>query len=309
MPHIAKGCVPVNEKKPGSAGRKNIILNIIMVVCVVAILVCGCQIVYSMTEYKKAKDKHEDLSNIMDSLINDPSTTETAGVTTTTEPPVTTTADPSETTVSETTEPAPIPREEYREIYEQLSTMKAQYPDLFGWIYIKFDDKHIINLPVMQGDDNSFYIHHAYDGTESKSGSICVDYRNTDRRIDLNQNIIFYGHHMNDGSMFASIATKYKVRANFDAVPIIFYSMEGVYTFNVFSIYNAKAGDDFDTIAFGGDRLKQFCLDKQTKSFFSKKLTFDKQKTIVTLVTCTNFGSEGRVIVHGVLDGYDSFFD
>ena len=300
----------MKEKKPGSAGTKNIILNIVMIVCVAAILLCGCQIVYSLTEYKKAGDKYDDISNVMSGLIIDPPATETAGATTTTEPPVTTSStETEETPVVETTEPAPVPREEYQEIYAQMSSMKAQYPDFFGWIYINFDEKHIINLPVMQGDDNSFYIHHAYDGTESKSGSICVDYRNTDRRIDLNQNLIFYGHHMNDGSMFASVAGKYKSRANFDNVPIVFYSMEGVYTFNVFSVYNAKAGDDFDTVAFGGDKLKQFCVAKQSKSFFSKKLTFDEQKTIVTLVTCTNFGSEGRVIVHGVLDGYDSFFD
>ena len=29
----------------------------------------------------------------------------------------------------------------------------------------------------------------------------------------------------------------------------------------------------------------------------------------LTLVTCTNYATDGRIIVHGVLDGYDSFYD
>ena len=297
-------------------GNKKTILNLIMVASIVILVLCLSQIVYSMVEYKKAEDKRGELDSIIDAIGNT-STTETAGsseptvteVSQTEPPEVTSGAESDTTTATETTEPAPVPREQYRAIWEQISAMKEQYPDLFGWIYIKFDEKHEINLPVMQGEDNSFYILHAYDGTPSKSGSICADYRNFGRKIDFNQNVILYGHHMNDGSMFAQIATKYKVRDNFDNVPIVFYSMEGVYTFNVFSIYNAKADDDFNTVAFSKNGLKEFCLEKQRKSFFTKKLTFDEGNTIITLVTCTNFGSDGRVIVHGVLDGYDSFFD
>lgn len=295
-------------------GNKKTILNLIMAACIVILVLCLSQIIYSVVEYKKAEDKRGELDAIIDA-IGSTATTETVGnteptVTETSETKATGTAsDTASEPVTETTEPAPVPREQYRVIWEQISSMKEQYPDLFGWIYIKFDEKHEINLPVMQGEDNSFYILHAYDGTPSKSGSICADYRNFGRRIDLNQNVILYGHHMNDGSMFAQIASKYKVRANFDNVPIIFYSMDGVYTFNVFSVYNAKADDDFNTISFSKEGLKEFCLEKQRKSFFSKKLTFDEGNTIMTLVTCTNFGSDGRVIVHGVLDGYDPFFD
>jgi sortase B len=301
----------MSEKKPGASGRKNIILNVIIGVCVAAIVLCACQITYSLVEYKKAKDKNEEITGTMQSIFD-----QTAAVTpteqVTTEPAATTETSASETeetTVTETTEPAPVPREQYREIYEQLSTLKAQYSDLMGWIRIEFDEKHTINLPVMKGEDNNYYISHAYDGTESKAGAIFADYRNTDRRLDLNQNLILYGHHMNDGSMFAYVATKYKTRAIFDEVDIVFYSMDGVYTFNVFSVYNATAGDDYDRIGFAGDSLKEYCVAKQKKSFYSKKLTFDEVDTIVTLVTCTNFGSDGRVIVHGVLDSYDPFFD
>lgn len=301
----------MSEKRPVASGRKNMILNIILVICVAAIVVCGMQITYSLIEYKKAKDKNEHITDLMSGLLED-TTTATPTQTVTTASDVTTETNATGTedaTVTETTEPAPIPREQYREIYEQLSTLKEQYPSLYGWVLIKFDEKHVINLPVMQGDDNQYYISHAYDDTESKAGAIFADYRNTDRRLDLNQNLILYGHHMNDGSMFAYIASQYKIRERFDDTPIVVYTMDGVYTFNAFAVYNAKADEDYDRIGFAGENLKEFCIAKQRKSFYSKKLTFDDVDTIVTLVTCTNFGSDGRVIVHGVFDSYDPFFD
>ncbi len=289
----------MSEKTPGAAGKKNIILNVLIVVCVAVILFCGIKIVHSLIEYKRAEEKYGELEHI-GSLIDN--------VTTTTTITTSDTTGESEST-SETTAPAaPVPKDEYKAIYEQLSSMKTQYPDLFGWIYIKFDEEHIINLPVMQSEDNQYYIDHAYDGTESSSGAIFIDYRNTDRKIDLNQNMIFYGHNMNNSSMFALISTQYKKQEYFNDIPITFYSLEGAYTFNVFSIYNSKAEDGYDTVAFRKENLKAFCEDKQIRSFYSKHLTFTGDETVATLVTCTNYVSDNRVIVHGVLDGYDSFF-
>lgn len=291
--------------------RKKIILNIVLALCAVVIVFCGVKIVQSLVEYRKADQLHEGLDNIKPPPRTSTESTDTADPQNTTDPKETASdPDDTETSVSETAKPEPVPKEAYREWYEQLSTMKESYPDLFGWIYIEFSEKDVISLPVMKGDDNSYYIDHAYDGTESTSGAIFADFRNTDRRITLNQNILLYGHNMNNHSMFNLISSRYKKQNMFETVPIVFYSMEGMYTFNVFSVYNAKAGvDDFDTIGFVDGDLKQFCLDKQTKSFYTKKLTFDDVRTIITLVTCLNYSDDGRVIVHGVLDSYESYFD
>lgn len=299
----------MSKKKPAASGRKNIILNALIVVCVATMIVCGIQITRSLIEYKKAKDKNEEITDIMSGLFDETDNVNPTQTTATVPNSTTEISETTDTAVTETAKPEPIPREQYREIYTQLRSLKEQYPELFGWIRIQFDEKHVINLPVMQSDDNNYYISHAYDGSESMAGAIFADYRNTDRRIDLNQNLIMYGHHMNDGSMFAYVASQYKTREKFDSADIVFYSMDGVYTFNVFAVYNAKAGEDFDRIGFSGESLKEYCLTKQRRSFYSKKLTFDDVETIVTLVTCTNFGSDGRVIVHGVFDSYDPFFD
>ena len=293
---------------------KNMILNVILGICTVAIVVCGVLIVRSINDYAVTEEKNEQINSGMSDLIGQLEQHKaTSSATSRPEQTQGSTGESSVTTAATgaaPTEPQPEVREEYREIWEYLSGMKAQYPDLFGWIYVKFDDDHIINLPVMQGEDNNYYIDHAYDGTKSKSGAIFADYRNTDRRLDLNQNLIFYGHNMNNKSMFALLSTQYKQRDNFDNVPVVFYTLEGAYTFDIFSIYNAKAGENYDTVAFKPENLKKFCEDLQTRSYFTKKKTFTGSETVLTLVTCTNYvtDADGRVIVHGVMDGYESFF-
>lgn len=299
---------------------KKWIWNGVLVLCAAVLVFCGVKVVQSLVEYDKADKIYEGLDSVKPPVptTKDPSATDdptvTAGPEVTTTSPSTETQEPGAsagdtTETTETTAPAPVPKEEYREWYEQLSTMKEAHPDLFGWIYVAFSEKDVISLPIMQGDDNTYYIDHAYDGTKSTSGAIFADFRNTDRRITLNQNLLLYGHNMNNHSMFNLISSRYKKQNLFNTVPIIFYSMEGVYTFNVFSVYNADASvDDFDTIGFPGNDLQAFCLEKQSRSFFTKKLTFDNVRTIITLVTCLNYSDDGRVIVHGVLDGYDSYF-
>ena len=282
----------MNQKKSGSSMIKTTILNIVLVLCTVAIVICGIKIVRSLNDYSIAGEKNEEISSGMADLI--------AGLNRTEAPSAGQNAGPNGTTREL--------REEYREIYEYLTGLKQQYPDLYGWIYIEFDADHVINLPVMQSDDNNYYIDHAYDGTKSSSGAVFADYRNTDRKIDLNQNLVLYGHNMNNTSMFALVSTKYKQRENFDNIPITIYSLEGVYRFNVFSVYNGKAGENYDTVAFGQKNLKPFCEEMQARSFYSKSLTFSNDETVLTLVTCTNYASDGRVIVHGVLDNYESFY-
>lgn len=70
--------------------------------------------------------------------------------------------------------------------------------DIVAWLKVS---KTSINYPVLQGKDNDYYLHHDAKNNWSMSG-IFADYR-----CDVNgQNVIVYGHHMANGSMFAPVA-------------------------------------------------------------------------------------------------------
>ena len=104
-----------------------------------------------------------------------------------------------ETEPEETQEPMNYSEEktfipEYQELYLQNN-------DMVGWIKVE-DTK--INYPVMQSKDNpNFYLKHGFDKAYTDYGCPYVQ-ENCDMELP-SDNIIIYGHHMNDGSMFAGL--------------------------------------------------------------------------------------------------------
>ena len=80
-----------------------------------------------------------------------------------------------------------------------------------GWITI---DGTAIDYPVVQGDDNSYYLTHDFNNSSSIQGSIFMDYRNQPDFSDWNN--IVYGHNMDNGSMFGALV-KYRKQAFYEA--------------------------------------------------------------------------------------------
>ncbi len=92
-----------------------------------------------------------------------------------------------------------------------FDALLVQNSDVIAWIKIPGT---MINYPVVQGDDNDYYLHHDLDGEDSVYGTIFLDY--ADEPDFSSRHNIFYGHHMKDGSMFKDIS-RYKEQGYFDA--------------------------------------------------------------------------------------------
>lgn len=58
------------------------------------------------------------------------------------------------------------------ELKEQVRKMNHSYDGSIGWIYIPDTN---INYPVMQSEDNEYYLRRAYDGSYLYSGSVFLD--------------------------------------------------------------------------------------------------------------------------------------
>lgn len=83
--------------------------------------------------------------------------------------------------------------EKYAAVYEQNS-------DFVGWISI---DGTNINYPVMQTQsDPDFYLKHAFDQSYSDYG---VPYVQENCDLEQSDNVVIYGHHMKNGSMFSDL--------------------------------------------------------------------------------------------------------
>lgn len=77
-----------------------------------------------------------------------------------------------------------------------FQALKEINPDIVAWIRVP----ELFDYPVVQGEDNQYYLSHTFRKESNIAGSIFLDYRNS-RDFTDSKNII-YGHNMKDGSMF-----------------------------------------------------------------------------------------------------------
>ena len=116
-----------------------------------------------------------------------------------------------------------------------FESLLAQGPDVKAWLELPGT---VIQYPVAQGEDNSYYLKHLYDGTANKVGCLFIDYENAEDFSD--NNTIIYGHNMRDGSMFSTLV-EYKAQAYYDEHPEMYLvTPEGGYVVEVFSAFVAR---------------------------------------------------------------------
>ena len=107
--------------------------------------------------------------------------------------------------VQEITQPTEIPEEtpqptqpvEFAPITVDFSSLWRTSPDVSAWLHCPGTS---INYPVVQTDNNQYYMHRLPNGEESAGGSLFVDCTNAWDFSDANS--VIYGHDMKDGSMF-----------------------------------------------------------------------------------------------------------
>src|SRR5690554_5924816 len=56
-----------------------------------------------------------------------------------------------------------------------FDALLAEQPDMVVWIY---SEGTVINYPIVQVDDNDFYLRRILDGSDANGGSIGMDFRN-----------------------------------------------------------------------------------------------------------------------------------
>ena len=166
----------------------------------------------------------------------------------------------------------------------------------------------------MDGDDNSFYLQHAWDKIPSFYGSVFLEQSNSSDLSDFNT--ILYGHRMKDGSMFAALH-KFKKADFFEENQYIYVYTPGHWmTYRIYAVFsyeerNPNTGGikhllwayDFDT-----EEGKQAFIDKTLNPQTRIKRVRDgvtptTADRLITLSTCID-GSQtsGRLLLVAVLE-------
>lgn len=182
--------------------------------------------------------------------------------------------------------------------FEKYAEVFAQNDDLIGWISIPGTR---IDYPVMQTKDNpDFYLKHAFDKSYSNYG---VPYTAENCDADISDNMVLYGHHMNNGSMFSDLC-KYEDENFYKEHKVIHFDTLGGY-----GEYEVIAA--FKTVAYAESGFKYYhFVNAESEAAFDEYIAKCKELSLydtgvsaeygdklITLSTCEYSQTNGRMVV------------
>ena len=194
-----------------------------------------------------------------------------------------------------------IPYSEEKTLLTEYAELFLQNTDMVGWIQIEDTN---INYPVMHTPDNpDFYLKHGFDKGYTDYGCPYVQ-ENCDVQ-EPSDNVIIYGHHMKNGSMFADLE-KFKNEDFYkEHKTISFNTLTDKYEYEIVAVFktfvysdspesfkyyrfvNAETPEDFSAFI---EKCKELSLyDTGVSAEYGDKL--------ITLSTCEYSRTNGRLVV------------
>ena len=174
--------------------------------------------------------------------------------------------------------------------------LKEINKDIVGWLYIGAID---VSYPVVQGEDDNYYLHRTFEKQDNFAGAIFVEAENKGDFTD--PNTIVYGHNMNNGSMFGSLKKLTNEEKYKDDPYFWILTPAGNYRYRMFSIHVTSVTSDVYTLFHGVDnKFIDWC--KRMAEASTVKIedeNFTLHSRIVTLSTCTGDDST-RYVVQGI---------
>ena len=177
-----------------------------------------------------------------------------------------------------------------------ISELISMNSECFGWISIAGTN---INYPVMHTPSNpQKYLNKNFYGEYSYSGTPFLDARCSSD----NTNLIIYGHHMNNGTMFADLCN-YTEYSYFSEHPtVVLETKDGAFAYSVFSAMKVKSDDDwyrFTTVGTEKSYNSRIEYAKE-KSIYDTGITPVYGQQILTLSTCYGSNQNDRILVLAV---------
>ncbi|MDD6807077.1 MAG: class B sortase [Oscillospiraceae bacterium] len=186
------------------------------------------------------------------------------------------------------------PEAEETEFSVDFEKLKETNKEILGWIYIPDTP---VSYPLLQTDNNQYYLKHTYNHTYSDFGSIFIDTNCSPELTD--DNTIIYGHNTKNGSMFGSLK-KYKDINYLKEHPNIYIIYEDAkYTYEIISEFTTDTSYKVYSTNFG---TRQKFRDWQ-KEIIGKSvnntsdITPTGEEKLITLSTCTSRTETERFVV------------
>lgn len=177
-------------------------------------------------------------------------------------------------------------------------TLKAKNPDTVGWVYIPGT---MVNYPIVHTTDDEKYLSTDFDGRQTWGATYGCIFLSAANAPDFSStNNIIYGHHLNNGSMFAAIAG-FEDEAKFNASRTVYVlTPQGNYKLRSFSLVHVAANDPLAQVSFASDDERTaYVQDKVNRSVVSVSDTPPPAaiNRIFSFATCDNLPTDGRFVL------------
>jgi len=177
----------------------------------------------------------------------------------------------------------------------EFSELQSINSDIVAWIKINNTN---VDYPVVQTENNDFYLNHNIEKNENKAGWIFMDYRNDLNNMD--KNTVIYGHNRMDGSMFSSLKNLFQKQwyENEQNLKIQLITEDGTQIYQIFSIYEINNEDYYITTGFeNNEKFNQFINTIKSRSINDFGVNVSENDQILTLSTCSS-NNKDRYVVH-----------
>ena len=186
------------------------------------------------------------------------------------------------------------------DVLDEYKTLYKKNKKLIGWL--KIDDTHI-DYPVMQTNNNEYYLDHNFNQEYDKNGSIFMD-------CDCNvyprsTNLILYGHHMKSGNMFGNLQKYAKESYGKEHALIQFDTIYEKGTYQVMYVFRSQVYNEDDLIfkyyqfidANSEAEFNSYMEEMAELSLYDTGVTASYGDSLLTLSTCDHSQEDGRFVV------------
>ena len=169
------------------------------------------------------------------------------------------------------------------------SALYAKNSDFIGWISVPNTS---INYPVLQCDNNDFYLEYNFEKKKDTRGAIFMDSRNN--AVNLDSNTIIYGHNCYNTTMFSEL-TKYESIDFYKTTPVFeFNTVQKSYKWKIYGVFitTAKAEEDngyvFNYIYpyMDGENFEGFIEEIDKRRLYVTDVDINDNDKMLILSTC-----------------------
>ncbi len=178
------------------------------------------------------------------------------------------------------------------------ASLKEINEDFVGWLKIKALD---LSYPVVQGEDNDFYLHNSFEKEYLFSGCLFV---NCDNKNDFSdKNTIIYGHNMRSGAMFGCLKQFLDEEVYNRSKFFWIYTEDIIFKYRILSVREVPNDSEVYQYSFATKKdfrnfLERAVEDSEVDNSDVSVTTDDR---IVTLSTCSTYSTH-KFVVQGVLE-------